>query len=232
MTFGHVELLSPEGGVILLLLLFSVLTWTLGVLKLLQYRRLQRRAQQFRALFWQQDDLSHSLSHSLTETGAFANLAQAALQAPQPVNGKLTLGLHLPDRVERALQQQIQRERRTLETGLAVLASIGTTSPFIGLFGTVWGIMAALQHIGLSGSASLDTVAGPIGNALIATGIGIAVAVPAVLIYNYFLRRLKLAVADMDDFAHDIFSLLQAHDFQVTPPSATPYSVKNIREVV
>ena len=217
MTLGHVDLLSPEGGVIVLLLLFSIVTWTLGLLKLAQYRRLQRRDRRFRASFWQQEDLGQSLNHSASQPGAFANLAQAALKAPEPLGGKLALSIHLPDRVERALQQQIQRERRTLESGLAVLASIGTTSPFIGLFGTVWGIMAALQEIGQSGSASLDTVAGPIGNALIATGIGIAVAVPAVLIYNYFLRRLKLAVADMDDFSHDLYSLLQAHDFQVTP---------------
>lgn len=232
MTLGHVELLSPEGAVILLLLLFSIATWTLGLLKLAQYRRLQRRDRQFRASFWQQEDLAQSLDHSATQPGAFAHLAQAALSAPAPLGGKLTPGVHLPDRVERALQQQIQRERRALENGLSVLASIGTTSPFIGLFGTVWGIMAALQQIGLSGSASLDTVAGPIGNALIATGIGIAVAVPAVLIYNYFLRRLKLAVADMDDFAHDLFSLLQAHDFQIAAQAAAPFSVKNIREVV
>ncbi|RMP64120.1 hypothetical protein ALQ18_01019, partial [Pseudomonas marginalis pv. marginalis] len=86
---------------------------------------------------------------------------------------------------------------------------------FIGLFGTVWGIMEALQSIGASGSASLETVAGPIGHALIATGVGIAVAVPAVLIYNFFLRRLKLASANMDDFAHDFDALAQRSDFAI-----------------
>ncbi|PPS32835.1 MULTISPECIES: MotA/TolQ/ExbB proton channel family protein, partial [Pseudomonas syringae group] len=86
----------------------------------------------------------------------------------------------------------------------------------IGLFGTVWGIMEALQSIGVTGSASLEAVAGPIGHALVATGVGIAVAVPAVLIYNFFLRRLKLAVADMDDFAHDFDALAQRSAFAVT----------------
>lgn len=107
------------------------------------------------------------------------------------------------------------RERRSLETGLAVVASIGSTSPFIGLFGTVWGIMEALKGISAAGSASLETVAGPIGAALVATGVGIAVAVPAVLVYNYFLRRLKLTAADLDDFAHDFYSLAQKNSFRV-----------------
>ncbi|MDG0798250.1 MotA/TolQ/ExbB proton channel family protein [Pectobacterium punjabense] len=238
MTLGHIELFSAEGAVVLLLLLFSLVTWGLGLLKFVQYRLAQRRDRRFRAAFWQQDDVSQTPETSAKQPGSLANLALAAVKAPERISGQLALNIHLPDRVERALQQQIQRERRSLESGLAVLASIGSTSPFIGLFGTVWGIMAALQEIGLSGSASLDTVAGPIGNALIATGIGIAVAVPAVLIYNYFLRRLKLAVADMDDFAHDVYSVMQANDFNVstfqtsTEPSSAAFSVKNLREVV
>ncbi|ACX90024.1 MotA/TolQ/ExbB proton channel family protein [Pectobacterium parmentieri] len=238
MTLGHIELFSAEGAVVLLLLLFSLVTWGLGLLKFTQYRLAQRRDRRFRAAFWQQDDVSQTPETSAKQPGSLANLALAAVKAPERISGQLALNIHLPDRVERALQQQIQRERRSLESGLAVLASIGSTSPFIGLFGTVWGIMAALQEIGLSGSASLDTVAGPIGNALIATGIGIAVAVPAVLIYNYFLRRLKLAVADMDDFAHDVYSVMQANDFHVstfqasTEPSSAAFSVKNLREVV
>ncbi|MEH0835539.1 MotA/TolQ/ExbB proton channel family protein [Pectobacterium cacticida] len=238
MTLGHIELFSAEGAVILLLLLFSLVTWGLGLLKLAQFWRAQRRDRRFRAAFWQQNDVSETPETSAQQPGSLANLALAAVKAPEQMSGQLALKIHLPDRVERALQQQIQRERRALESGLAVLASIGSTSPFIGLFGTVWGIMAALREIGLSGSASLDTVAGPIGNALIATGIGIAVAVPAVLIYNYFLRRLKLAVADMDDFAHDVYSVMQAHDFQVTildtrtESSSAAFSVKNLREVV
>ena len=127
----------------------------------------------------------------------------------------LSQAINHQDRLERALRQQIVRERRSLETGLAVVASIGSTSPFIGLFGTVWGIMEALKGISAAGSASLETVAGPIGAALVATGVGIAVAVPAVLVYNYFLRRLKLTAADLDDFAHDFYSLAQKNAFRV-----------------
>ena len=102
--------------------------------------------------------------------------------------------------LERALQAQIVQERRASESGLAVLASIGSTSPFVGLFGTVFGIIHALRAIGMSGSASLEVVAKPIGEALVATGIGIAVAVPAVLAYNFFVRGLKVQVSDLEQF--------------------------------
>jgi len=101
---------------------------------------------------------------------------------------------------ERGLLAQIENERRTSESGLAVLASIGSTAPFVGLFGTVWGIIHALRAIGRSGSASLEVVAAPIGEALVATAIGIAVAVPAVLAYNFFLRRLKVQASQLSHF--------------------------------
>src|SRR5690606_15585901 len=123
------------------------------------------------------------------------------------------------DLLERHLRQQMQKERRSLESGLAILASIGSTAPFVGLFGTVWGILGALQDISKTGSASLDVVAGPIGEALIATGIGIAVAVPAVLAYNFFLRRLKLVWADLEDFATDLVNLTQKAAFRLQKSS-------------
>jgi biopolymer transport protein ExbB len=110
--------------------------------------------------------------------------------------------------LERSLRQQISKERKTLEQGLSMLASIGSTAPFVGLFGTVWGIMHALQSISHAKSASLDVVAGPIGEALIATAIGIAVAIPAVLAYNFFLRRIKLAEAELEYFADDLLNLM------------------------
>ncbi|GAA3578185.1 MotA/TolQ/ExbB proton channel family protein [Gibbsiella greigii] len=215
MTLGHIELASAEGAVILLLLFFSVLTWLIGLAKLVQFSRQKQRNRRFQRAFWQQESISGALAATGNAPGASANLARASLDAAQAVAGRAAGAVNLPDRIERALRQQIQRERRSLEAGLAVLASIGSTSPFIGLFGTVWGIMAALQEIGQTGSASLDTVAGPIGNALIATGVGIAVAVPAVLVYNYFIRRMKLHVAYLDDFAHDIFSVAQAQEFHL-----------------
>jgi biopolymer transport protein ExbB len=116
--------------------------------------------------------------------------------------------------VELGLQSQIENERRTAEGGLVVLASIGSTAPFVGLFGTVWGIIHALRAIGSSGSASLEVVAGPIGEALVATAIGIAVAVPAVLAYNFFLRRLKVQSSELTQLAAAFLGAVARHDRQ------------------
>ncbi len=171
-----------------------------------------------RLAFW--EDYNASILVGL-KCSSYSQAGFAATQVQDNGQPDLAQSINHQDRLERALRQQIQRERRSLESGLAVLASIGSTSPFIGLFGTVWGIMEALKGISAAGSASLETVAGPIGSALIATGVGIAVAVPAVLVYNYFLRRLKLTAADLDDFAHDFYSLAQKSAFRViVHPSA------------
>lgn len=210
---------SVEVAVIWLLVVFSVATWGLALIKAVQFVRLKNQDKRFHKQFWGASSLDSAaeLSHELP--GPAARVAQsgyAAIAVGEPGHASdLSQSINHQDRLERALRQQIVRERRSLETGLAVVASIGSTSPFIGLFGTVWGIMEALKGISAAGSASLETVAGPIGAALVATGVGIAVAVPAVLVYNYFLRRLKLTAADLDDFAHDFYSLAQKSAFRV-----------------
>jgi biopolymer transport protein ExbB len=109
--------------------------------------------------------------------------------------------------LERGLSNQVRKEQHKLESGLMLLASIGSTAPFVGLFGTVWGIMNAMENIARSGSSGLEVVAGPVGEALMATAIGIAAAVPAVLAYNYGVRVTRLEVAQMDRFANDFLSL-------------------------
>lgn len=209
---------SVESAVIWLLVGFSVVTWGLALVKVAQFVRLKNQDKRFHQQFWAASSLDSAaeLSHELP--GPAARVAQsgyAAIAVGDTQANDLSHAINHQDRLERALRQQIVRERRSLETGLAVVASIGSTSPFIGLFGTVWGIMEALKGISAAGSASLETVAGPIGAALVATGVGIAVAVPAVLVYNYFLRRLKLTAADLDDFAHDFYSLAQKSVFRV-----------------
>lgn len=209
---------SVESAVIWLLVGFSVVTWGLALVKVAQFVRLKNQDKRFHQQFWAASSLDSAaeLSHELP--GPAARVAQsgyAAIAVGDTQANDLSHAINHQDRLERALRQQIVRERRSLETGLAVVASIGSTSPFIGLFGTVWGIMEALKGISAAGSASLETVAGPIGAALVATGVGIAVAVPAVLVYNYFLRRLKLTAADLDDFAHDFYSLAQKNAFRV-----------------
>ena len=209
---------SIEHAVIWLLILFSVATWSLALLKGVQFTRLRSQDRKFHKHFWAASSLDSAAELAHNQPGAAARVAlagYAAIQVSDNQNADLSQSINHQDRLERALRQQIVRERRSLESGLAILASIGSTSPFIGLFGTVWGIMSALKGISAAGSASLETVAGPIGAALVATGVGIAVAVPAVLVYNYFLRRLKLTAADLDDFAHDFYSLAQKSSFRV-----------------
>ncbi|EJM70353.1 biopolymer transport protein ExbB [Pseudomonas sp. ADAK2 TE3594] len=209
---------SIEHTVIWLLILFSVATWGLALLKGVQFTRLKTQDRKFHKHFWAASSLDSAAELAHNQPGAAARVAlagYAAIQVSDNQNTDLSQSINHQDRLERALRQQIVRERRSLESGLAILASIGSTSPFIGLFGTVWGIMSALKGISAAGSASLETVAGPIGAALVATGVGIAVAVPAVLVYNYFLRRLKLTAADLDDFAHDFYSLAQKNAFRV-----------------
>ncbi|MCU1717169.1 MotA/TolQ/ExbB proton channel family protein [Pseudomonas sp. 5P_3.1_Bac2] len=217
------------------LVLFSVVSWALLLIKSSQYLQRKRQDKRFSQAFWNASDLLSAAEHAHQYPGALARIASSGFEAihvteaPRTTH-QLASTINRADRLERNLRQQIQKERRALESGLAVLASIGSTAPFIGLFGTVWGIMEALQSIGASGSASLETVAGPIGHALIATGVGIAVAVPAVLIYNFFLRRQKLALANMDDFAHDFDALAQRSAFNITRQPISASSTAAVRE--
>lgn len=206
--------------VLWLLIAMSVVTWALLVIKLVQFGRARSLDKQFLKHFWRTDSLEQAESVSADSNGPMADMARAGFDVITgrdilPGNRVLAQQIDKSDRLERVLTQQIGRGRRAMEGGLAILASFGSTAPFIGLFGTVWGIMGALVNIGESGSSGLETVAGPIGHALIATGMGIAVAVPAVLVYNFLVRRLKTAVYYMNDFAQDFFSLSQQSGFQV-----------------
>lgn len=182
-----------------LLLFASVLTWVLVLVKARQ--RWAIKAQDLRFLEAAGAPVKLATLRTLKEhKGPAWRLAQAGLGALSETGGHGDAGETPREAVERALHMQIAKERRASEAGLAVLASIGSTSPFVGLFGTVFGIIHALRAIGSAGSASLEVVAKPIGEALVATGFGIAVAVPAVLAYNYFVRRLKVQVSDLEQF--------------------------------
>ena len=222
-------------GVLWGLVLFSVVSWAILLVKSAQYLRQKAQNKQFTKAFWGAPDLLTAAEHASQYPGSLARIASSGFEAllvedsPRTTQ-QLAHTINRSDRLERNLRQQIQKERRSLENGQAILASIGSTAPFIGLFGTVWGIMEALQSIGETGSASLEAVAGPIGHALIATGVGIAVAVPAVLIYNFFLRRLKLASADMDDFAHDFDALASRSAFSISRQAIASKSTNAVRE--
>jgi biopolymer transport protein ExbB len=218
-------------GTLWSLVAFSVVTWTLIVVKGVQHFRLTRQNKRYLSLFWGAKDLQSAGRLGESAAGPAARLADAGLRALSETAHGIHDLEHSGDRqdvLERHLRQQIHKERRALESGLAVLASVGSTAPFVGLFGTVWGIMQALSSIGATGSASLDVVAGPIGEALLATGVGIAVAVPAVLAYNFFARRHKIVWADLDDFAADFINLAQRAAFRIDPaaPAVSSAAIK------
>ena len=199
------------------LILFSIITWSIMLIKVWQQWQDHQANQAFIREFWAAQDWQQAAQLSISMTGNQAALAQAGFAELRELQQQSAAMQHLgspQDGLERSLRQTVQNLQRQLESGLTVLASIGSTAPFVGLFGTVWGIMHALKSISSSGSASLDVVAGPIGEALIATAIGIATALPAVLAYNFFLRRLKLAVADLENFAHDFMRLAVKHQYK------------------
>jgi len=191
-------------GTLGLLVLFSALTWTVVLVKAVQQWRLSGQNARFARAVGKLTRLP-SAATLKDQSGPAARLAEAGLATW--VDASSSVGSPSDeldvrrDLLERELRRQIQSEKRAAEGGLAVLASIGTTSPFVGLFGTVVGIIHALGRISSMGSASLDVVAGPIGEALVATGFGIAVAVPAVLAYNVFVKRLKGLSGDLEDLA-------------------------------
>jgi biopolymer transport protein ExbB len=215
-------------GALYALVLFSIVTWLLIFAKGVQHWRLGRRDRRFAAQFWSAPslDAAVALANASSPKSRLASVGFDALHVDEGKGAGSDLE-HSWDRqelLERHLRQQIQKEYQSLESGLAVLASIGSTAPFVGLFGTVFGIIHALGAIGKSASASIDVVAGPIGEALIATGVGIAVAVPAVLAYNFYLRRLKVTAADLDNYATDFVNLAQKNGFRVVraAPSNAP----------
>ncbi len=196
--------------VLLVLMVLSVVTWSIAILKIKQLKKVAVETANFTESFWNAADWSAGESIANAAQGDVASLAQLGFKefneyVKNPGSLKFAGDVH--EVLERPMRQEIQKILRRHERGLAELASIGSTAPFIGLFGTVWGIMGALQTISASGQASIDIVAGPIGEALIATAIGIAAALPAVLFYNYFLRKMKIWVTELDGFTESYLRL-------------------------
>lgn len=219
---------------LILLIILSIVTWSIALFKTWKQFQAKKLDKKFIERFWAAREWAEAQKVAQEGQGDFARLAQAGFAEIKTL-GEVQQDLkHMGkphDVLERQLVQQLQNIQRRHERGQAELATIGSTSPFVGLFGTVWGIMHALQDIGKSGSASLDVVAGPIGEALIATAIGIAVALPAVLFYNFFLRRLKVHVTDLENFAHDFMRLAQKHDYKVCLESGVLNPLNVDREV-
>ncbi len=200
--------IAPEiiiDGTLYTLLVFSVATWTAIFFKIWEFTKNSYQNRRFKNAFWNAPDLTQAASLSKDSAiGPKARIAQqgfAWLDESRSSNGQSLKYVGSPaELLEQSLLVQMQKEQHLMESGLTLLASIGSTSPFVGLFGTVLGIMHAMHEITASGSTSLDVVAGPIGDALVATAIGIAVAVPAVLAYNFFLRKVKHQRAGLENF--------------------------------
>jgi biopolymer transport protein ExbB len=193
--------------VALLLLAMSLASWIVilqKVIDLLLFKRLARNTE----AFWHSPDFALGLA-ALGPQAAnpFVQVARSGFEASshhRNTQAQLHDTLNISDWINRALRNAIDDSNARLQSGLAVLASVGSTAPFIGLFGTVWGIYHALLGIGSSGQASIDKVAGPIGEALVMTALGLAVAIPAVLGYNALLRGNKSALTKLHRFAHDL----------------------------
>ena len=198
-------------GVAIILLGMSVLSWVTIALKAI---RLRRHSVQARASddFWHSRDLDEGLRQLGQQTdNPFRQLAQQGREAIRHLlhqdgnpGRQLHDSLDVSDWVTRSLRHSIADSQTRLQAGLSLLASIGSTAPFVGLFGTVWGIYHALLGIGAAGQAHIDQVAGPIGEALIMTALGLVVAIPAVLGYNALVRGNKGVLHQLDRFAHDL----------------------------
>jgi biopolymer transport protein ExbB len=207
-----------------ILIAFSAVTWALILIKAIQHLRISHHNRVYDKKFWGASDFQVA-SALEGNKGPAARVADVGFTTLLEADGGTTTHdlEHTGDRQElldRRLRQQMQKERGSLESGLAILATIGSISPFVGLFGTVWGIMGALTSISKSGSASLEVVAGPIGEALVATAVGIAVAVPAVIGYNFFIRRNKVIWAYLDDFSIDFVHLALKTSFLIKRPDS------------
>jgi biopolymer transport protein ExbB len=214
--FSHFLAQTDSLGKVILaiMLVMSVATWYLIVTKGVETLARRRRSTRFLALFWDAPSLvaveRHLEQHHPDDP--FSHLAYHAIvssrhHARHGLN-RLNEAGSGADFLTRSMRRVIDEETAKLESGLTVLASVGSTAPFVGLFGTVWGVYHALVAIGLAGQGTLDRVAGPVGEALIMTAIGLAVAIPAVLAYNALVRSNRIVLAQLDAFAHDVFAFL------------------------
>ena len=203
-------------AVMLTLLIMSAMSIYWIVINTLKNMRLRGRADRVVSTFWETANAQDAIRYMEEQPRGepFSKIAldaaQAAAHHQRHEGSRLVESLNRSEFVDRALRQAVTRESMRLESGLTVLATVGSTAPFVGLLGTVWGIYGALIRIGATGQASIDAVAGPVGEALIMTALGLFVAIPAVLGYNFFVRLNRVTYNKFDTFAHDL------HDFFAT----------------
>ena len=216
-TLGFIHFISQADFIarfiLVAMVIASLLTWGIIVDRLVGHWLLKRHSGAFLALFRRARTLAEATTGLEQVADApCARLARIAVDSTQHYAAHdashLDAAGGLSEFLTRALRQGIEEEAERLERGLTLLASVGSTAPFVGLFGTVWGIYHALLAIGISGQGTLDKVAGPVGEALIMTAIGLAVAIPAVLGYNALTRRNRIVLGRLDAFGHDLLTLV------------------------
>ena len=194
-------------GTLIMLVLMSMASWYIMITKLVDHMRLAKQAKAVRQQFWKAASIPAG-SATLVEGSPFRFIAENAVRSSDNHEGALLEQIDFNTWVTMSIQRSMEKVQSRLQDGLALLATVGSTAPFVGLFGTVWGIYHALTAIGIAGQASIDKVAGPVGEALIMTAIGLAVAVPAVLGYNWLVRRNKGAMEEVRSFGSDLHSVL------------------------
>jgi biopolymer transport protein ExbB len=201
-----------NGGVVsrstlIILAIMSMGSWYIIITKLIDQMKIFKQSKETNQKFWKAPSIAAG-SAQLSDGSPFRFIAETGTKATQHHDGALLEQIDLSTWVTMQIQRAVDKVQSRLQDGLSFLATVGSTSPFIGLFGTVWGIYNALTNIGMTGNASIDKVAGPVGEALIMTAFGLFVAVPAVLGYNWLVRRNKSAMEDVRSFSADVHSVL------------------------
>ncbi|MES2072535.1 MAG: MotA/TolQ/ExbB proton channel family protein [Pseudomonadota bacterium] len=192
---------------LIILAIMSMGSWYILITKFIDSLKMSGQAKDAKSKFWKAASVQAGVT-SLKEGSPFRFIAESATKASEHHEGALLEQIDLNSWVTMSIQRSVDKVQSRLQDGLAFLATVGSTAPFVGLFGTVWGIYNALTAIGVAGQASIDKVAGPVGEALIMTAIGLGVAVPAVLGYNFLVRRNKGAMEDVRAFSSDLHSVV------------------------
>ena len=196
-------------GTLIIMIIMSMGSWYIIFTKLFEQSKLMRSAKAAGDAFWAAGSIKKG-AEGLDEASAFRFIAESGLKASDHHEGTLVESIDKHTWIGMSIQRAVDNINSRLQDGLAFLATVGSTAPFVGLFGTVWGILHALTSIGISGQASIDKVAGPVGESLIMTAIGLAVAVPAVMGYNWLIRRNKSAMERVRAFSGDVHNVLLA----------------------
>ena len=194
---------------LVIMTIMSMASWYVIITKLLEQRSMLKSAKNSAETFWKASSVKAGVG-TLEEGSAFRFIAEQSIKASDHHEGTMVESIDKHTWIGMAVDRSVGNINNRLQDGMAILATVGSTAPFVGLFGTVWGIYNALVKIGISGQASIDKVAGPVGESLIMTAIGLAVAVPAVMGYNWLLRRNKAVMDQTKAFAGDLHNVLIA----------------------